>query len=348
MAREIKQEVLSDMTDVHALTEKRVKRRARRGACDVKSMVKQESEEKRRMRRAKKEPKLQHAQAISDNLEMLARAAPRRPYQWKGRRVRRIVKPGVVVTFTPGQRSKRRMRREYDEVYADADALEQAAAREGEYAYGKRRAIITSSNPTPSQVPVTPQTTIAPSETAKAKDPLLPTVQVLVPRKRKAQEQSSHVQVKMRASENIMPGLKVETMDVSIPVNSKESEQALVASLADTLENQAMAVSEPMENSVPLTARKTCRRSPRVPTVSTAAANVIKTVIPKAQILACEKKKRRSWADATTFVRYHPSINSHGKKSSKLGHLLSTQERYTKDGQLIPAVVYHPSIMKRY
>lgn len=347
LTREIKKELLTDVVS-GALSERKAKRRVWREARDVKDMIKQESLQKRRSPRTTKQK--MKAVNVSDDAGPV-NVLPRRPYQWKGRRVRRMLKPGTVVTFTPGQRSARRMRREYDEVHADADILEQAEAREGEFAYGKRRALMTTSNPTPSQVPVTPQTTIAPSEAAKLQDKLLPTVQLLVPRKRKAQDQGGRVEVKMRASESILPGLKVETMDVSIPVKTKEGEQALVASLADTLENNAaaaVAVADAVELESSRKKKRAVRRCPRVPTVSTATVNVIKNALPEARILSCGKQKNHSWADATAFVRYHPSITLHGKMQNKLQHLHATKQRYTKDGKLIPAVVYHPSIMRRH
>ncbi|HBP3303538.1 TPA: hypothetical protein L5Y40_006809, partial [Pseudomonas aeruginosa] len=91
----------------------------------------------RKLKRVKKKKK-DDDDELDDEVELLHATAPRRRVQWKGRRVRRVLRPGTTVVFTPGERSTRTYKRVYDEVYGDEDLLEQANERLGEFAYGKR------------------------------------------------------------------------------------------------------------------------------------------------------------------------------------------------------------------
>lgn len=127
--------------------------------------------------------------AGDDDVEIVRALAPRRPYQWRGRKVNKILRPGTVIQFTPGQRVGRPTKRAYDEVYADEDILQQAEQQVGEFAYGKRprieeAIILDSSNDTPSLAPVTPQFPIVPMAGKKRAIELQPTVQMMVPSKR--------------------------------------------------------------------------------------------------------------------------------------------------------------------
>ncbi|ARQ79753.1 V [Bat mastadenovirus WIV17] len=74
----------------------------------------------------------------SSEVEEVMYIPPQRKYQWTGRKVAKVARPGVVVTYTPGLRSGISSKRPYDEVYADNDILEQASLKTGEFAYGKQ------------------------------------------------------------------------------------------------------------------------------------------------------------------------------------------------------------------
>lgn len=175
-------------------------------------------------------------------------SAPRRPYQWKGRRVRRVLRPGVAVSFTPGARSSlRASKRVYDEVYGDEDILEAAAAREGEFAYGKRGreapqaqvlpavavpepayVVLDHSNPTPDFKPVTEQKVIVSRKRGVGK--VEPTIQVMASKKRRMAENeddrgTSHVaEVHMREVKPVTAALGIQTVDVSVPHHSTPME----------------------------------------------------------------------------------------------------------------------------
>ncbi|ARQ79782.1 V [bat adenovirus 10] len=76
--------------------------------------------------------------SASSEVEEVMYMPPQRKYQWTGRKVTKVARPGVVVTYTPGLRSGISSKRPYDEVYADNDILEQASLKTGEFAYGKQ------------------------------------------------------------------------------------------------------------------------------------------------------------------------------------------------------------------
>ncbi|UDF05963.1 V protein [reindeer adenovirus 1] len=175
-------------------------------------------------------------------------SAPRRPYQWRGRRVRRVLRPGVAVSFTPGARSSlRASKRVYDEVYGDEDILEAAEAREGEFAYGKRLrdapqaellpatavpqpayVVLDESNPTPGFKPVTEQKVIVSRKRGVGK--VEPTIQVLASKKRRMAENeddrgaSSVAEVQMREVKPVTAALGIQTVDVSVPEHSTPME----------------------------------------------------------------------------------------------------------------------------
>lgn len=195
----------------------------------------------------------------SDNdVDIVATSAPRRPYQWKGRRVRKILRPGTVISFTPGQMSSQTVKRSYDEVYADNDILEQAEAGVGEFAYGKRPRIqetilLDNKNSTPSLTPITPQIPVQVSARKRPID-LQPTVQMMVPSKiRKISDvdmispmavefpdtgpsslfNSKNEPTKMEIDDITIRPLKqvtsdigVQTVDVSVPTTSSVSRRA--------------------------------------------------------------------------------------------------------------------------
>lgn len=395
-SRKIKEEALTDLLpDVYK--PRRKPKREPREHKDVKALVKEERKKRSSLKRSRTLHDLS-AIGADDDVEVVGATAPRRPYSWKGRRVRKVLRPGTVISFTPGQRSGRRPKREYDEVYADEDILQSAEAREGEFAYGKRQRLITHHNPTPSKVPVTGQMTLATDTVLPGQAKLLPTVQVLVPRRRprtaEARGRKPKVEVKMRPTETIAPGLKVETMDVSIPVKSEESEAAVVASLADTIKKELAPDVEMMETARAPVRRKRAaqgdifveakvsRPSPVTPVADVEmtedlvtravapAGRVIKTARYRAprvspQTLAAiaetvplvtgatqvEEKAvvlPRGWRKGNQYARYHPTQTGPFPKSEKLRHLVVGEARKTADGKVVPEVVYHPSVLKRY
>ncbi|ALE30394.1 V [Simian adenovirus 16] len=205
--------------------------------------VKVERDIKRVRKREKKEEKKEEEaleRALADDaVEFVRATAPRRRVQWKGRRVKRVLRPGTAVVFTPGERSAlRALKREYDEVYADEDILEQAEQQLGEFAYGKRARYgdvalaLDETNPTPSLKPVTLQQVLPVVESKKAikreAEALQPTMQLMVPKKQRLEEvleqmkvdPSVQPEVKIRPIKQVAPGLGVQTVDIQIPVRS--------------------------------------------------------------------------------------------------------------------------------
>lgn len=399
VSRKIKEEALTDLLpDVYK--PRRKPKREPREHKDVKALVKEERKKRSSLKRSRT---LHDLSAIGgdDDVEVVGATARRRPYSWKGRRVQRVLRPGVVISFTPGQRSARRIKRDYDEVYADEDILQSAEAREGEFAYGKRQRLMTHHNPTPSKVPVTGQMTLAADTVRPGEAKLLPTVQVLVPRRRprttEARGRKPKVEVKMRPTETIAPGLKVETMDVSIPVKSEESEAAVVASLADTIKKELVPDVEMVETRAPprrkraaqgeiFVETKVARPSPvvpvpdvemtedlvsraappagrvikaaryRAPRVSSQTLAAIAETVPlvapavaaATQVDSAAVTLPRGWKKGNQYARYHPTQSGPFPKSEKLRHLVVGESRKTADGKVVPEVVYHPSVLKRY
>lgn len=109
-------------------------------------------------------------------------------YQWKGRKVKKIVRPGTAFMLSNSRISGRK--RQFDDLETDADILDQAKNLEGEFAYGKRFVPLDTSNPTPNLTPITPQTVMPTNESN-----LQPTIQFLTekPLKRKRAESSEPV-----------------------------------------------------------------------------------------------------------------------------------------------------------
>lgn len=182
-SRKIKEEMLEIVApDIYA-------RRPRR-SVKVETKMKQTKVE----RKPKREWKRANMDIDLDEVEVVGSTAPRRPYQWRGRRVQRVLRPGTVVMFTPGVRNRSKAdKRSSDEMFADEDILTQYEQREGEFRYGKRQRteaiVLDTSNPTPSLQPVTPQIPL----TSGVKRGAVPTVQVLAPKKRRITETAEEV-----------------------------------------------------------------------------------------------------------------------------------------------------------
>ena len=222
-------------------------------AADVKPDIKPRVL-KRVKKREKKEEK-EEAGLLDDGVEFVRSFAPRRRVQWRGRKVQRVLRPGTTVVFTPGERSvTRALKRDYDEVYADEDILEQAAQQVGEFAYGKRGRygelglLLDQSNPTPSLKPATAQQILPVTEIKRGvkrenKDELQPTMQLMVPKRQKLEEvlenmkvdPSVEPEVKVRPIKEIGPGLGVQTVDIQIPVRASSS---TVSTAVEAMETQ--------------------------------------------------------------------------------------------------------------
>nr|APD78431.1 core protein [Simian adenovirus 13] len=197
----------------------------------------------RRLKRVKKQEAAKKEETLdTEGVEFVRSFAPRRRVQWRGRRVRRVLRPGTAVVFTPGERSSRTYKRSYDEVYADEDILEQALEQSGEFAYGKRARNevalpLDESNPTPSLKPVTLQQVLPVQSTGESKRgikreavELQPTMQLMVPKRQKLEDvldlmtvdPSVQPDVKIRPIKEAAPGLGVQTVDIQIPVESMD------------------------------------------------------------------------------------------------------------------------------
>ncbi|AAN17483.1 L2 pV 39 kDa protein [Human mastadenovirus B] len=196
----------------------------------------------RKIKRVKKDKK--EEEDGDDGLaEFVREFAPRRRVQWRGRKVRHVLRPGTSVVFTPGERSSATFKRSYDEVYGDDDILEQAADRLGEFAYGKRSRITSKDetvsipldhgNPTPSLKPVTLQQVLPVTPRTGVKregEDLYPTMQLMVPKRQKLEDVLEKVkvdpdiqpEVKVRPIKQVAPGLGVQTVDIKIPTESME------------------------------------------------------------------------------------------------------------------------------
>lgn len=239
-SRAIKQEILETLHPDVYVEPQRKRKVAGRAKTEFKVDVKSISKARTKKRRNAKE------EDDSDVIVTESRTfAPRRPYQWKGRRVRAVVRPGVPVVFTPGQRSSVRRKRVYDEVYGDNDILDQYDARINEFAYGKRQReslpekVVTrvkrsysddegdygkrsktqtldSSNPTPSHVPVTGQQVLPMGDdyVAPGTARLLPTVQVMVPQTTDLTSDYEPKRKRPLASSRESADVKVEVKDV--------------------------------------------------------------------------------------------------------------------------------------
>lgn len=152
---------------------------------------------------------------VADDVELVGVSAPRRRYRWKGRRVQKVLRPGSVVVFSPGERSATRApKRSSDEMFADADVLEQFERGEGEFAYGKRQrrmdaVVLDASNPTPSMQPITPQIPLQ-TRGIKREGDAVPTLEVLAPKKRKAGEREDLFAV-TPGSAAVLPSRAVST-----------------------------------------------------------------------------------------------------------------------------------------
>ena len=314
----------------------------------------------------KREKKEEEAAALADGVEFVRSFAPRRRVPWKGRRVKRILRPGTTVVFSPGERTVMRpLKREYDEVYADHDILEQAAQQTGEFAYGKKGRYgdkiaipLDDGNPTPSLKAVTLQQVLpvlGPSEEKRgikreAADELQPTMQLMVPKKQKLEDVLEHIEVdpsiqpdvKIRPIKKVAPGLGVQTVDIQIPVKT--------------------AFGEPMETQ---TSPMETQTSP-ITTVADASMQTDPYYLPR---LSKKRYYRKASALLPNYV-LHPSIvptpgyrgstfkrraagssrrqgPSRRRRRRKANLVPAAVRRVVRRGRtlVLPSVRYHPSIL---
>lgn len=274
----------------------------------------------------------------ADDVEFVGRTAPRRPYQWKGRKVKRVLRPGTVVSFTPGQRSGTRIKRVYDEVMADDSILEDMNLGEGEFRYGKRGRYepLDTSNPTPSLKPISAQHPIA----VPGKAALLPTVQVMAPRKRRFKDDPESAfdvkrrikeeevkplvnveDIKIRAPKRVAPNIDVHTVDISVPtdVEFKPPRPIAVARKRKLVASQAVTET-PQPEPMVVEVTKSTTVAPYGP------ANKI---IPK------------YWKHPSQILV--PPVSALPKVPRR-----RKSKRYMPASNILPDVVYHPSIRPTY
>lgn len=251
-----------------------------------------------------------------DDVEIVRALAPRRPYQWTGRRVNKVLRPGTVIQFTPGQRTGRTYKRSYDEVYSDADILQQAQERSGEFAYGKKprieeAIILDSTNDTPSLAPITPQYPIVQMAGKKRPIELQPTVQMMVPTKK----------AKI---------IKSETADLPTPMN---------VDLPDTGPSSLFAIPVKKESVSKME-------------IDDITVRPIKKVTADLGVQTIDVKvptSSGSYGPASKImpqgVRYHPSIKLGSKviRRRRRRRRQSRKKRAPSAG-IIPQVTYHPTI----
>lgn len=279
-----------------------------------------EAKPKRRLKRVKKEEKIEKKEEKqegdwADDVELLHASAPRRRVNWRGRKVNRVLRPGTVVSFTPGERSATRgYKREYDEVYGDEDILEQALDRSGEFAYGKRTrdhgpeiaVALDNSNPTPSLKPVTLQQVLPVSVSGRKAvkreaGSLQPTMQLLVPKRQKLEDVLDLLKtdpdvkpdVKIRPIKEVAPGMGVQTVDIQIPVSSAaQAVQAMETEAVNSAATKAVMTDAVMQ-------------------AATVDAGMQTDPWLEAPVKAARRRSRRPYGPASSLMPdyvLHPSI----------------------------------------
>ncbi|WEG78397.2 core protein V [Human adenovirus 12] len=311
-------------------------------------------------KREKKEEEV--AAASADGVEFVRSFAPRRRVQWKGRQVKRILRPGTTVVFSPGERTVMRpLKREYDEVYADDDILEQAAQQTGEFAYGKKGRYgdkiaipLDEGNPTPSLKAVTLQQVLpvlGPSEEKRgikreAMDELQPTMQLMVPKRQKLEDVLEHMKVdpsvqpdvKVRPIKKVAPGLGVQTVDIQIPVQT---------ALGETMETQTSPIKTTVNASVqtdpwysPMLSTKTKKRHYRQTSSLLPDYVLHPSIVPTPGYRGSTFQRR-----ATTPSRRRGPSRRRRRRKATLAP--AAVRRVIQRGRtlILPSVRYHPSIL---
>lgn len=276
-------------------------------------------------------------------------------YQWKGRKVKKIVRPGTAFMLSNSKISGRK--RQFDDLETDTDILEQARNLEGEFAYGKRFLPLDTSNPTPNLTPITPQTVVATNESV-----LQPTVQLLTekPLKRKRSEITEPVKRRRVLEPDSFPSVNFETSTLkrrrqedlidSVFPNSKRSRtepKIIVRPLKRVKKNlsvQTVDVQIPdaqtfeEEMTRPIKVRK--QISIRTPDAEMPDSEMVEEFSVDPSILQQKLDKNPEY-----FL--HPSITvTPGYKGFSANVLRQRRHRkkYKPTNAIIPQVKYHPSL----
>lgn len=251
-------------------------------------------------------------------VELVRASAPRRPYQWRGRRVQRVFRPGTVVSFTPGERNTTRVKRPAELEIEDAVV---------DLGYGKRRrteaVVLDTSNSTPSLRPVTSQTVVPLAGVKRAGD-FQPTVQVMVPLKRARGQSPVRVEdvavgtssatdpievedITVRPVKQVTPEIGVQTVDVNVNVP-----------VSREVQTEAMDVSVPVYS--------TRRRRTLIPRGLRYHPSI--TLGPRVVRTRRRRRRRRTATSASSSRRRR-----------------WTAPLRTSRGDVLPRVTYHPSII---
>lgn len=266
-----------------------------------------------------------------DDVEVVRALAPRRPYQWKGRKVKKVLRPGTVVQFSPGMRSGPALKRNFDEVFADTDILEQADQRLGEFAYGKRSRlealVLDDRNSTPSLRPVTAQVPLPIAGKKREAGELQPTVQVMVPAKR-------------RRNHNVYPGYVPPTQPI------KDEDMPDVGPSSLFFDNIPPVPPSPTKMDI-----EEIKIRPVKKVTSDIGIQTVDIQVPVSEAVQTEISK--NIPKIPQGVRYHPSIVLGPKVVRKRRRRRRTASRRvwktpatTPSGVPLPRVQYHPTIIQ--
>ncbi|AKT26029.1 pV [Equine adenovirus 2] len=226
-------------------------------------------------------------------------------------------RPAVDNFLKPGSASPLLPKRPYDEVYTDKDILQQASEAQNEFAYGKRRKriggafVLDTENPTPSMKPVTRQTVFPISGVKRGRSDsgdfdLAPTVQVLLPSKT----------LKTSENEEEVSNVPSSASNVELDDIKMRSYKQVTPDLGVQTVDVEMAVAS----------------KPSAP-ASTADSSRVVSVRP--------------------YVRYHPSIRlgppvrrtrRRRRRRRRVARKSLPLLRRNSKGEILPNVVYHPSI----
>lgn len=262
----------------------------------------------------------------------------RRTYNYRGRRGRLMVRPGVSLLYQPGVRSGPAYKRIYDEVMTSPRILEEAAARENEFAYGKRF-LLDVGNPTPSMQTLIPQGPLSLPTASKRR--VEPTVEVLMSKKGRMSESETPVSmwlpetaapptVKVRRIKQITPDLGIQPIDIEVPLQAA-APTAPEGPVVSDMDHSTPAPDDSMEVAQqrfqpPTRASVTPAQYRLHPSMVLSAPS--SSSQPPRRLRRRRRRRRRTGAvrpPAFPQVRYHPSITP------------VAQAR-------LPEVRYHPSI----
>lgn len=329
VSRLIKEELLnSAYPEIYQRTDRPIRKVAPKKLRKIKLDVKVEGPKVKKKRRNQEELN------YDEEVEFLRSSAPRRPYQWRGRRVKRVLRPGTVVHFTPGVRSGTRQKRSYDEVMGDSDIMLQASENLNEFAYGKRRRIapyeppaeamiLDNRNSTPSLQPITPQVPL-PIAGVKRERPgdLQPTIQLMVKRARNHHSYPAPEDIKPLPQlpikdEEMLDVGPSSLFDVPLPPSptKMEIEDIKIRPVKKVTEDVGV---QTVDIEVPVPSKRAVKRRPKLP----------------------------------QGVWYHPSIDINAPKVVRTRRRRTPKPpktwiapTVTRKGAKLPKVLYHPTIV---